>query len=225
GMEEFEEAVERVVAGPERRSRIISEEEKRIIAYHEAGHALVRYLLPKADPIAKVSIVARGMSLGHVRKLPERDFVLISQSKLEDEMAAILGGRAAEEIIFRDVTDGATDDLEKATRMARAMVTQYGMSRKLGPLQFGRKDELIFLGREIMEQRNYSEKVAREIDAEIQRLVETAYNHARGLILTHRDKLDAIVQKLLEEETLERDELDAILQDVAQKVRTEQVPV
>jgi cell division protease FtsH len=214
GMEEFEEAIERVIAGPERRSRLISDEEKRIIAYHEAGHALVRRMLPKADPVAKISIVARGMSLGQVRPLPERDLVLISRSKFEDEMAATLGGRAAEEIVFGDITDGATDDLEKATKMARAMVTQYGMSDRLGPLQFGQKDELIFLGREIAEQRNYSEQVAREIDREVQRFVETAYNRARQIILTYRDKLDEIAEKLLRDETIEREEFDAMFQDL-----------
>ncbi|NOZ28971.1 MAG: cell division protein FtsH, partial [Chloroflexi bacterium] len=224
GMEEFEEAIERVVAGPERRSRLISEEEKRIIAYHEAGHALVRRMLPKADPVAKISIVARGMSLGQVRQLPERDFVLISRSKFEDEMAAILGGRAAEEIVFGDITDGATDDLEKATKIARAMVTQYGMSDRLGPLQFGQKDELVFLGREIAEQRNYSEQVAREIDREIQRFVESAYSRAREIILAYRAKLDEIAQRLLKEETIEREEFEAMFQDLPRQPASEPVP-
>jgi cell division protease FtsH len=223
-MAEFEEAIERVVAGPERRSRLISEEEKRIIAYHEAGHALVRRMLPSADPVAKISIVARGMSLGYVRQMPERDYALISRSKFEDEMAATLGGRAAEEIVFGDVTDGAADDLEKVTKMARAMVTQYGMSDRLGPLQFGQKDELIFLGREIAEQRNYSELVAREIDREVRRFVETAYHRAREILLAHRAKLDEIAQRLLQEETIEGDEFEAMFQDLPKLSTPEPVP-
>ena len=223
-MAEFEEAIERVVAGPERRSRLISEEEKRIIAYHEAGHALVRRMLPGADPVAKISIVARGMSLGYVRQMPERDYALISRSKFEDEMAATLGGRAAEEIVFGDVTDGAADDLEKVTKMARAMVTQYGMSDRLGPLQFGQKDELIFLGREIAEQRNYSELVAREIDREVRRFVETAYHRAREILLAHRAKLDEIAQRLLQEETIEGDEFEAMFQDLPKLSTPEPVP-
>ena len=218
GMAEFEEAIERVVAGPERRSRIISDQEKRIIAYHEAGHALVRRMLPDADPVAKISIVARGMALGYVRRLPERDYVLINRSKFESEMAATLGGRAAEDIVFEDVTDGAADDLEKATKMARSMVTQYGMSEKLGPLQFGQKDELIFLGREISEQRNYSELVASEIDREVRRLVESAYHRARNILLANRAALDEIARRLLSEETIEGEEFEEIFRNLPQPV-------
>jgi cell division protease FtsH len=224
-MGEFEEAIERVMAGPERRSRLISEEEKRILAYHEAGHALVRRMLPKADPVAKISIVARGMNLSYVRRLPERDFLLISRSKFEDEMAATLGGRVAEEIVFEDVIDGAADDLEKATKMARAMVTQYGMSEKLGPLQFGHKDELIFLGREIGEQRNYSERVAREIDAEVQRFVEMSYSRAREIILTYRNKLDETAHRLLRDETIDGAEFESMFQGAPKYPVPEPVPV
>jgi len=152
-MEDMQEAIEKVIAGPERKSRLISEEEREIIAYHEAGHALVMYNLPNCDPVHKVSIVSRGMALGYTMPLPQ-DRHMQHKAKFEDDLAGLLGGRAAEEVIFGDVTTGATNDLERVTKMARAMVTQYGMSEKLGPLQFGEKEELVFLGREISEQRN-----------------------------------------------------------------------
>ncbi|HID86379.1 MAG TPA: AAA family ATPase, partial [Anaerolineae bacterium] len=211
GMAEFQEAVERVIAGPERKSRLISQEEKEIIAHHEAGHALVMSKLPHCDPVHKVSIVSRGMALGYTMPLPEEDRYLKNKAKFEDELAGLLGGRAAEELIFGDVTTGAKDDLERATKMARAMVTQYGMSEKLGPLTFGEKDELVFLGKEIGEQRNYSEAVAQEIDAEVKRLVTRAYERAKGVLEEHRDKLLELARKLMEQETLEEAEIQAIL--------------
>jgi cell division protease FtsH len=211
GMTEFQEAVERVIAGPERKSRLISEEEKEIIAYHEAGHALVMTKLPHCDPVHKVSIVSRGMALGYTMPLPEEDRYLTNKAKFEDELAGLLGGRAAEELIFEDITTGAKDDLERTTKVARAMVTQYGMSEKLGPLTFGEKDELVFLGREIGEQRNYSEAVAQEIDAEVKRIVTRAYERAKEVLKKHQDKLVELAQKLMEQETLEEDEILAIL--------------
>jgi cell division protease FtsH len=211
GMEELEEAVERVIAGPERRSRLISAEEKEIIAYHEAGHALVMYMLPHCDPVHKVSIISRGMALGYTMPLPEDDRYLQSKAKFEDELAGLLGGRAAEELVFGNVTTGASNDLERVTRLARKMVCEYGMSEKLGPLTFGQKEELIFLGREIGEQRNYSEDVAREIDREVQRLINTAYQRAKDVLTASRDKLAAIAQRLIEVETIESGELEAIL--------------
>jgi cell division protease FtsH len=155
---EFQEAVERVIAGPERRSRIISDEEKLIVAYHEAGHALVMKMLPHADPVHKISIVSRGMALGYTMPLPEEDHLLYGKNKFTDELAGLLGGRVAEEEVFGDITTGASNDLERVTSLARRMVTQYGMSELLGPQTFGEKEELVFLGREIGEQRNYSEK-------------------------------------------------------------------
>jgi len=210
GMAEFQEAIEKVIAGPERKSRVISEEEKRIIAYHEAGHAVVMKALPDCDPVHKVSIVARGMAGGYTMALPEEDSRLRHRNKFKADMAALLGGRAAEEIIFHDVTTGASNDLERATKMARSMVTQYGMSEKLGPITFGEKDELIFLGREIAEQRNYSEEIARQIDREVRRLVEEAYQTAKNVLITHRDKLVALAERLIHEETVDAATLNAL---------------
>ncbi|MGC8880433.1 MAG: ATP-dependent metallopeptidase FtsH/Yme1/Tma family protein, partial [Anaerolineae bacterium] len=210
GMAEFQEAIEKVIAGPERKSRVISEEEKMIIAYHEAGHAVVMKALPDCDPVHKVSIVARGMTGGYTMTLPEEDSRLRHRNKFKADMAALLGGRAAEELIFHDVTTGASNDLERATKMARSMVTQYGMSEKLGPITFGEKDELIFLGREIAEQRNYSEEIARQIDREVRRLVEEAYQTAKSVLITHRDKLVALAERLIHEETVDAAALNAL---------------
>lgn len=211
GMPEFQEAVERVIAGPERKSRLITADEKRVLAYHEAGHALVQTKLPNADPVHKVSIVARGMSLGYTMSLPEKDRYLHTQDKFEDDIAGMLAGRAAEELVFGDKWTGASDDLEKATKLARKMVTAYGMSPRLGPLTFGDRDELVFLGREIAEQRNYSDHVAEEIDQEVRRIVEHAYERARGILVTYRDKLDQLATRLIEVETLERRDFEALV--------------
>jgi cell division protease FtsH len=210
GQPELEEAIERVIAGPERKSRLISEEEKRIVAYHEAGHAVIMNVLPQADPVHKVSIIARGMAGGYTLALPEEDRTLMARKKLLADMVGLLGGRAAEEIVFDDITSGASNDLERVTRMARAMVTRLGMSDQLGPMVFGQKEELIFLGREISEQRDYSESVAQEIDSEVRRLVNEAYNHARQILTDYRDRLDAVAQRLLEVETITRDEFEGI---------------
>ncbi len=203
GMPEFQEAIEKVIAGPERKSRIISEKERNIIAHHEAGHALVMKLISECDPVHKVSIVARGMAGGYTLSLPVDDRYFKNLSKFEADLAALMGGRVAEEIVFTEITTGASNDLERATKMARAMVTQYGMSEKLGPLIFGEKDELVFLGKDIGEQRNYSEQVARQIDHEVRRIIETAYNRAKELLLANRNKLDEIAHRLLKEETLD----------------------
>jgi cell division protease FtsH len=211
GMDEFKEAVERVIAGPERKSRLISAEEKNIVAHHEAGHALVMHHLPKADPVNKVSIVSRGMALGYTIHLPEDDRYLRSKTKFEDEITGLLAGRAAEELVFGDITTGASNDLEQATKLARAMVTQYGMSEVLGPRTFGQKEELIFLGREIAEQRDYSEEVARLIDAEVKRIIETAYQRAMNILKENREKLERLAKRLIEVETIEGPELQALL--------------
>jgi cell division protease FtsH len=211
GMDEFEEAIERVVAGPERKSRLITDAEKQILAYHEAGHALVQHKLPNCDPVHKVSIVARGLNLGYTLSLPERDRYLYTQDKFEDEIAGMLAGRAAEELVFTDKWTGASDDLEKATNLARKMVTTYGMSEKLGPLTFGDRDELVFLGREIAEQRNYSDEIAEEIDVEVRRIIDEAYQRARAILITYRQKLDALAQRLIEIETLERQDFEALI--------------
>jgi cell division protease FtsH len=211
GMSELREAVERVIAGPERKSRIITAEEKNIIAYHEAGHALALARLPKADPVTKVSVVSRGMALGYTMNLPEDDRYLQSRGKFEDDVAGMLAGRAAEQLIFSDVTTGASSDLEKATKLARSMVTQYGMSDVLGPRTFGQKEELVFLGREISEQRDYSEEVARQIDSEVKRIIDKAYERALAILRENKEKLDTLARTLIERETVEGEELKALL--------------
>ncbi|UCC90051.1 MAG: ATP-dependent zinc metalloprotease FtsH [Anaerolineales bacterium] len=216
-MTEFQEAVEKVMMGPERKSRVIAEREKEVIAYHEAGHALVARMTPGTDPVQKVSIVARGMAGGYTLLLPEDDRTLISKSRFLGRLAVFLGGRVAEEIIFDDITTGASNDLEQVTRTARAMVTQYGMSNKLGPVTFGEKEELVFLGKEIGEQRNYSEEVAQAIDEEVQSLVDQAYRHAYTVITHHRDKLVAIAERLKEEETIDSEEFEAFFADLPPK--------
>src|SRR5512142_42062 len=194
-MLELQQSVEKVLAGPERKSRAISEEEKRIIAYHEAGHALVMQVLPHCDPVYKVSIISRGTALGYTMNLPEADRYLQHQSRFMDDLAGALGGRAAEEMVFGDITTGASDDIERATNMARAMVTRYGMSEALGPRTYGAHEELIFLGREMSEQRNYGEQVARQIDAEVKRIINTAYAHAKEVLSTYREQLDAVANR------------------------------
>jgi cell division protease FtsH len=211
GMPEFEESVERVLAGPERKSRLINQEEKQILAYHEAGHALVQNKLEHCDPVHKVSIVARGMALGYTMALPEKDRYLYTQEKFEDEIAGMLAGRASEELIFGEKWTGAHDDLEKATKLARRMVTAYGMSEKLGPLTFGDREDLVFLGRGIAEQRNYSEEVAEEIDQEVRRIMDEAYDRARNILNTYREKLETVAARLIEIETIDRSEFEALM--------------
>ncbi len=207
---ELEEAIERVIAGPERKSRLISEEEKRIVAYHEAGHAVVMNAMPEADPVRKVSIIARGMAGGYTLALPEEDRTLMARKKLFADMVGLLGGRAAEELVFDDITSGASNDLERVTRLARAMVTRLGMSSQLGPMVYGQKEELIFLGREISEQRDYSEAVAIEIDREVRRIVSEAHDRARQILIDYRDKLDAVARRLLEVETVSQEEFESL---------------
>jgi cell division protease FtsH len=207
---EFEEAIERVIAGPERKSRLISAEEKRIVAYHEAGHAVVMNTLPEADPVQKVSIIARGMAGGYTLALPAEDRILMSRKKLVAEMIGLLGGRAAEELVFDDITSGASNDIERVTKVARTMVTRLGMSEHLGPMVYGQQEELIFLGREISEQRDYSEAVAEQIDQQVRTLVNEAHERARQILLEYRYALDAVAEKLLEAETISREEFEAI---------------
>jgi cell division protease FtsH len=210
GMAEFNEAVDRVIAGPERKSRVISPKEKEIIAYHEAGHALVARMLPNADPVYKVTIVSRGMAGGFTRFLPEEDRHLKTRSQFLDTLASSLGGHVAEEIVLGEMTTGPQSDIEEATKIARQMVMQWGMSERLGPRTFGRKEELVFLGREIAEQRNYSEKVAEEIDEEVRRIIDHSYQVAKKILLENRGKLDQIAHRLIEVETLEGDELQKV---------------
>ncbi len=211
GMSEMQEAVERVVAGPERRSRLITDEEKNIIAHHEAGHALVMAKMPKSDPVQKVSIVSRGMALGYTMNLPEDDRYLQAKSKFEAEISGLLAGRASEQLVFGEVTTGAGNDLERATKIARKMVTQYGMSDAMGPRTFGQKEELVFLGREISEQRDYSEDVARQIDGEVKRIIDGAYERATKILKDNRNQLEELAKRLIERETLEGAELAALL--------------
>jgi len=210
-MGDFEESIDRVIAGPERKSRRISAEEKEITAYHEAGHALVAKTLPHADPVHKISIVARGMSLGHTRQLPTEDRYLMTRSQFNDVLATLLAGHMAETLIFNEMTTGSHDDIERATTLARKMVTEYGMSDKLGPRTFGHREEPIFLGREITEQRNYSEKVAMEIDEEVQNIIQHASDVAKKVLAKNKNKLIRIAEKLIAEETLEGEGLDTLL--------------
>jgi cell division protease FtsH len=226
GPSEFQEAIERVIAGPERKSRIITPEEKRIVAYHEAGHAVVTHVIPDADPVHKVSIIARGMMGGFTMALPQEDTVLQSRNKLKADMAMLLGGRAAEEIVFNDITSGAANDLERVTKLARTMVTRLGMSPDLGPLTYGQKEELIFLGREISEQRDYSETVAERIDTAVRSLVDESYARARRILNEYRAQLDNIARRLIEVETLDSEEFARIFgQPVAPKVSGTPVPM
>jgi len=211
GMEELEEAIARVIAGPERKSRRISDHEKEVIAYHETGHALVMKALPHTNPVHKISIISRGMALGWTLSLPEEDKYLISRDELMDEIAGIMGGRVAEEIVFGDITSGAENDIQKATQMARRMVTQWGMSEKLGTVAMGHREELVFLGRDLGEQRNYSEEVAAVIDEEIRSIVNHGYQTAKTILSGQRDKMDAVVERLKIVETLDAKELDEIL--------------
>ena len=211
GMEELEEAIARVIAGPERKSRRISDHEKEVIAYHETGHALVMKALPHTNPVHKVSIISRGMALGWTLSLPEEDKYLISRDELMDEIAGIMGGRVAEEIVFGDITSGAENDIQKATQLARRMVTQWGMSEKLGTVAMGHREELVFLGRDLGEQRNYSEEVAAVIDEEIRSIVNHGYQTAKTILSGQRDKMDAVVERLKIVETLDAKELDEII--------------
>ena len=210
GQSELEEAIERVVMGPERKSRLISDEEKRVIAYHEAGHAVVGNAIAEADPVQKVTIVGRGQAGGITWFRPDEDRVLMSRKKLMATLAYALGGRAAEEAIFDDVTSGASGDFEQVTGMARNMVTRLGMSEKLGTMVYGKKEELVFLGREISEQRDYSDTIAQTIDSEVRRIVDEAYAQAKSILKKYHKELDAVAQKLLEAESITREEFEAI---------------
>jgi cell division protease FtsH len=216
GMNELEEAIDRVLAGPQRRSRVISDKEKKVIAYHEAGHALVSHALPNADPVHKVSIVSRGRALGYTLTLPTEDRFLVTRSELIDELAMLLGGRVAEELVFDEPTTGAQDDIQRCTRIAKQMVTQFGMS-ELGPVALGENDSQPFLGRDFGHVKDYSDTVAAKIDSEIHRLVEEAHEEAREICLKYRDKLDMMVERLLEKESIEKEEVEQILAEVAKQ--------
>src|SRR5947208_497204 len=224
GMNELEEAIDRVIAGPERKSRIIGDRERAITAYHEVGHAIVARMLPNVDPVHKISIIARGMMGGYTRVLPGEDRYMWSKSQFKDNLAFALGGRASEEIIFQEVTTGASNDIERVTEMARQMITRYGMSKKLGPVALGRKEELVFLGREISEQRNYSDEIAYEIDKEVRALVDEAYERAREILTTYRDKLIEISELLIQRETLEGEEFETLFECITRPEPSQTMP-
>jgi cell division protease FtsH len=212
GMSEFEEGIDRVIAGPERRSRIVGEREKRIIAYHETGHALVAKFIPSSDPVHKISIIPRGhMALGFTLQLPTEDRFLMSRSEMIDRICGLLGGRVAEEIKFGDVTTGAGNDLERATQIARQMVTEFGMSEKLGLVKLGHKHQEVFLGRDIGEDRNYSDFVAHEIDVEIKKIIDECYYKVRNILVDNLSNMDRVAEALLERENIEGKELDELL--------------
>ena len=210
-MVEMEEAIDRVVAGPEKKTRLISDREKEIIAYHEAGHALVAHTLPNADPVHKISIIPRGRALGYTLTLPTEDKYLVTRSELIDELAMLLGGRVSEEMIFGDITTGDQNDIERATKIARQMIMEYGMSDKLGPVTLGHKQEQVFLGRDFAAEPNYSDKVAYEIDQEVRRLVEEAHKEAEHIITEQRGRLDVIAKILIDRETIDKEELLELL--------------
>jgi cell division protease FtsH len=214
-MQDFEAAKDKVLMGSERRSIVISEEEKRNTAYHEAGHTIVALKVPHADPIHKVTIIPRGMALGVTQQLPESDRYMHTREYLESQIAIMMGGRVAEEIFLGSMTTGASNDLERATEIARKMVCEFGMSR-LGPLTFGRSDEAIFLGKELVRHQNYSEDTAIKIDQEVNRIVLEQYERARQIILEHREAVERLVQALLEKETLEAQEIRRIVEGQAE---------
>lgn len=207
----FNEAIDRVMAGPQKRSRVISDREKRIVAYHESGHALVGMLVPNGDPVTKVTIIPRGMAMGYTVPTPTEDRYLITKDQILDKVAVSLGGRAAEQIVFGEISTGAQDDLEKTTRMVRQMITEFGMSEELGPMTYGTRQEQVFLGRDLMRERNYSEEVAGAIDRAIRHIILQQFERAKRLLVEHRQQLNRLATALLEKETLEGSELTAIV--------------
>jgi len=217
-MQEFEEALDKVLAGPERKSRIISERERKFVAYHEAGHALAAKLLPHADKVHKVTIMPRGMSLGQTMQLPAEDRYIMTKGELLDRITVLLSGRAAEEMALGEVTTGAQNDLEEATELARKMVCDFGMSEEIGPVQLGKKRGPVFLGRDLVEERDYSEEVANAIDREVRKIISQCYERAKRLLSDHREVLERIVAELLERETLDSEELDRIFEEARKDV-------
>jgi len=214
GQDELEEAVSRVVAGPERRSKIMTDEDKRITAYHESGHALVGFALPNADPVHKATIIPRGRSLGHTLSLPTEDRVYMRRSEMVDKLAMMLGGRTAEEVVFIDPTAGASSDIKQATDLARRMVMEWGMSDRLGPMKYGEPQGEVFLGRDYANQRDFSDEVASIIDEEVRKLITRAHDESRAILVTHRVALDRLADALIERETLGEDEIREVLHDV-----------
>ncbi|GEA14572.1 ATP-dependent zinc metalloprotease FtsH [Moorella sp. E308F] len=212
GMEEMEDSIERVIAGPEKKSRVISDYEKRLVAFHEAGHALLGHYLPHTDPLHKVSIIPRGRAGGYTLLLPKEDRRYMTKSQILDQVTMLLGGRVAEALVLKEVSTGAQNDLERATELVRKMITEFGMSDELGPLTFGRKQETVFLGRDIARDRNYSEAVAFSIDKEARRIIDECYNRAKELLQKHMAELHLVARALMEKETLEAEEFTAIIE-------------
>ena len=210
-MAEFDEAIERVIAGPQRKSRILSPQEQELAADHEGGHALLGKLLPRATPPHKVTILRRGVEIGYVIPLPREEKFTVTRSEILANITAMLGGRVAEEIAFGEIMTGAANDFEKATELARKMVTEFGMSEKLGPLTLGTKHGPVFLGRDLVESRNYSDAIAYEIDKEVRRIVDECYRRARMVLTDHRAVLHRIARALLDRETLNREEIDVLV--------------
>jgi cell division protease FtsH len=224
-MQELEESIDRVLAGPERKSRRISPKEKEISAYHEAGHALVAKLLPNADPVHKISIVARGMIGGYTRILPTEDRYMTTRSQFQDMIATLLAGQTAEEVIFNEISTGASDDIRRATEFAHKMVTDFGMSSKLGPRTFGDKQELIFLGREISEQKDYGDKIADSIDKEVDKIIRTAHRVAKRLLIENKPRLVHLAEKVIAQETIEGEELElAFTEPLTTKPKAKETP-
>lgn len=213
-MMEMEEAVERVIAGPEKKSRVISDYERKLVAFHEAGHAVIAYLLPNTDPLHKVSIIPRGRAGGYTLLLPKEDRNYVTKSQMVDQTVMLLGGRMAEALVLKEVSTGAQNDLERATELVRKMITQYGMSEELGPLTFGRGHEQVFLGRDISQERNYSEAIAYSIDKEARRMIDSAYNKARELLENNMDRLRLVAETLMERETLEAEEFSELMKSL-----------
>jgi cell division protease FtsH len=216
-MKEVEESVDRVMAGPERKSRVMGEEERRLIAYHEGGHALVGHVMPNTDEVHKITVIPRGRALGYTLTLPEQDKFLATREEMRDELAMLLGGRVAEEVVAGDVTTGAANDIERATKIARQMVTEYGMSDLIGPRTLGQKQQEVFLGRDWGSTPDYSDAVAFEIDQEVRRLIDEAHDVALEILTDHRPKLDALAARLLEVETMEREEVESFFADVPKR--------
>jgi cell division protease FtsH len=218
-MAELEDSIERVIAGPEKKSRVISDYEKKLVAYHEAGHAIVGHYLPHTDPLHKVSIIPRGRAGGYTLLLPKEDRRFMTKSQILDQVAMLLGGRVAEALVLKEISTGAQNDLERATGLVRKIITEYGMSEELGPLTFGHKQEQVFLGRDIARDRNYSEAVAFSIDKEARRIMDESYNRAKQILEQHMDELHLIAKTLMEKETLEAEEFEELLNGKTQSVQ------
>ena len=210
GQLEILESIEKVLLGPERRSHVLSDEERKIVAYHEAGHALVAHELPHCDPVQKISIISRGKAAGYTLKMPEEEKYLKTKTEFIENISALLGGYVAEEQIFKQTTTGSSNDLKQATEIAKMLITQFGMSEILGPRTFGEKEEMIFLGREISEQRDYSEKTAQTIDEEVSKVIKLCYNRAKDILADQRSILEKVAKLLLEKETIEKDDFEKV---------------